>query len=173
MSVSSNQACVSALLGGLRAEVGDIEFGYRAQGLFAHVLKEIGASVLRVRNTGHPDVTAVLDGQLTRVEVEIASISKRYHVIKEDDVRAVVPTSEREQGYLTVLDIAEPVRWAPIEYSRIRHRLGRQRLATLHALAKPELARECNDVFAEIVITNADRLLALTFNRLCQEIKPS
>ena len=161
---------VAAILRRLRAEVGDIEFGYRAQGLFAYVLKQIGASVVDVKNQGHPDIIVLLGGRLTRVEVEIASMGERYHVIKMDDAEAVAPTSVKEQGYLAVLDIAAPVRWAPIEYSRFRHRLGRQPLATLHALAHRELARACNDAFVEIIISNAERLPALTFHLLCQRI---
>ena len=170
MSAPTNPARVAAILRRLRAEVGNIEFGYRAQGLFAHVLKVIGASVVEVRSQGHPDIIVLFEGRLTRVEVEVASMSERYHVIKADDAEAVAPTVRNEQGYLAVLDIAEPVRWAPIEYSRIRPRLGRQPLATLHALAHPELARACNDAFAEFIIANAERLPALTFHLLCQRV---
>ena len=161
---------VAAILHRLRADVGDIEFGYRAQGLFAHVLKQVGASVVEVKSNGHPDITALLGGRLTRIEVEIASMGDRYHVIKSDDAEAVAPTERNEQGYLAVLDIAEPVRWAPIEHSRIRGRLGRRPLTTLHALADRELARACNDAFAEIISANAERLPALTFHLLCQRV---
>ena len=154
----------------MRAEVGDIEFGYRAQGLFAHVLKRIGASVVDVKHQGHPDIIVLLGGRLTRIEVEIASMGERYHVIKADDAEAVAPTERNEQGYLAVLDIAEPVRWALIEYSRIRRRLGRWPLATLHALSHRELGRACNAAFAEIIIADAERLPALTFQLLRQRV---
>ena len=157
---------MAAVLRHLRAEVGDVEFGFRAQALFAHVLKQIGAYVVDVRHKGHPDIIVRLRGRLTRVEVEVASMGERYHVIKADDAKAVASTARGEQGYLAVLDIAEPVRWAPIEYSRFRHQLGRRPLATLHALADRELARECNEAFAEIVIGAAERLPALTFHLL-------
>ena len=166
----TDPARVAAILRRLRAKVGDIEFGYRAQGLFAHVLKQIGASVVEVRSQGHPDIIVLLWGRLTKVEVEIASMREKYHVIKADDAEAVAPTERNEQGYLAVLDIAEPVRWAPIEHSRIRRRLGRQPLATLHALAHRELARECNDAFVEMIIADAERLPALTFHLLCQRV---
>ena len=170
LSAQTNSASVAAMLRRLRAEIGNIEFGYRAQGLFAHVLKAIGASVIEVRAQGHPDIIVQFGERLTRVEVEVASMDERYHVIKADDAQAVAPTERNERGYLAVLDIAEPVRWAPIEYSRIRPRLGRQPLATLHALADPELARACNDAFAEIIIVDAERLPALTFHLLRQRI---
>ena len=170
--MATDPARVAAILRWLRAEVGDIEFGYRAQGLFAHVLKRIGASVVDVRNQGHPDIIVLLEGQLTRVEVEIASMGQRYHVIKADDAEAVAPTDRGEQGYLAVLDIAEPVRWAPIEHARFCHRLGRQPLATLHALAHQELARASNEAFAEMMIADAERLPALTFHLLRQRVLP-
>ena len=161
---------VAAVLRGLRAEVGAIEFGYRAQGLFAHVLKRIGASVVDVRHQGHPDIIILLGRRLTRIEVEIAAMGERYHVIKQDDVCGIKPTKRNEQGYLAVLDIAEPVRWTLLEYSRIRRRLGRQPLATLHALSHRELGSACNSAFAEIVIADAERLSALTFQLLCQRV---
>lgn len=168
--MSTDFARVAEALRQLRAEVGDIEFGYRAQGLFAHVLRRIGASVLEVKSQGHPDIVVLLEGRLTRVEVEIAPMGERYHVIKAEDVKAVTPTERNAQGYLAVLDIAEPVRWAPIEHARIRGRLGRQPLAVLHALAHRELARACNGAFAEIITANTQRLPALTFRLLRQRV---
>ena len=170
MSVLTDTTRISATLRRLRAEVGDIEFGYRAQGLFAHVLKQIGASVLEVKNRGHPDIVALLAGRLTRVEVEIAPMGERCHVIKTDDVQAVAPRELNQQGYLAILDIVEPVRWAPIEYSRIRRRLGKQPLATLHALAEPKLAKSCNEAFESFIMANAERLPALTFRLLCRRV---
>jgi len=170
LSALTDATPIAATLRRLRAEVGDIEFGYRAQGWFAHVLKQIGGSVLEVKNRGHPDIVAWLGGQLTRVEVEIAPMGERCHVIKTDDVQAVAPLERNQQGYLAVLDIAEPVRWAPIEYSRIRRRPGKQPLATLHALAEPELARSCNEAFGEFITANAERLSALTFRLLCRRV---
>ena len=71
-----------------------------------------------------------LEAGSRELRFEIASMGARYHVIKADDAEAIAPIGRNEQGYLAVLDIAEPVRWAPIEYPRIRHRLGRQPLAT-------------------------------------------
>ena len=170
MCPSSDPSRVAAILRHLRADIGDIEFGFRAQGLFAHVLQQVGALVIEVKNQGHPDIIVRLGGQLTRVEVEVASVRERFHVIKMEDAKAIAPTDCNEQGYLAVLDIAEPVRWAPIEYSRIRSRLGRQPLATLHALADPDLARACSEAFAEIVIHEAERLPALTYHLLCKRV---
>ena len=170
MNVLNDPARFADILRCLRTDVGDIEFGFRVQGLFAHVLQRIGATVIDVRNQGHPDIIMMLGGKLARVEVEIASIRGEYHTIKTDDVEGVAPTGTGEQGYLAVLDIAEPVRWAPIEYSRLCHRVGRQRLATLHALAHRELARDCNDAFGQMIIAHARQLPALTYHLLRQRV---
>lgn len=170
MNAWTNSATVAGILGSLRGDVGDIEFGFRAQGLFAHVLARIGASVLNVNHQGHPDIVVLLNQQILKVEVEVASSTKRSHEIKKDDVDAIKPTERDQQGYLAVLDCAEPVRWAPIEYSRLYSRLGTHPLAILHALADRHLARQCNDAFAEFVLSNAERLPALTFPLLCRRI---
>ena len=47
------------ILARLRDEVGDSEFGYRLQALFAHVLGRLGASILEVNAQGHPDIRGV------------------------------------------------------------------------------------------------------------------
>jgi hypothetical protein len=154
----------------LRADVGDIEFGYRAQGLFAHVLKRTGASVLEVRNQGHPDIIAILNGRLTRFEIEIASQGDRHHVIKHDDLESITPSLPNELGYLAVLDMAEPLRWAVLEYSRVRRRLGRVPMSTLHAVAERDLSNACNVAFTELILESIERLRALTFHLLCDRV---
>lgn len=154
----------------LRADVGDIEFGYRAQGLFAHVLKRIGASVLEIRNQGHPDIVASLNGRLTRFEIEIASKADRHHAIKDDDLRSTAPVLRSDMGYLAVLDMAEPLRWAVMEHSRVRGRSGRVPMSTLHAVADRELSKACNVAFVELIVESIDRLPALTFHLLCDRV---
>jgi hypothetical protein len=161
---------VTAALRQLRADVGDIEFGYRAQGLFAHVLKRIGASVLEIRNQGHPDIIANLNGRLTRFEIEIASKGDRYHVIKNDDLESIARVLPNEMGYLAVLDMAEPLRWAVLESSRVKGRLGRTPMATLHAVADRDLSKACNVAFLELILESMERLRALTFHLLCDRV---
>ena len=160
----------AAALHRLRADVGDIEFGYRAQAWFAHVLKRIGATVVEIRHQGHPDIIAVLNGRFARFEIEIASKGDRHHTIKSDDLSAISPVKPGELGYLAVLDMAEPMRWATLEQSRIRGRLGRAPISTLHAVADRELTKLCNDAFFELVGESIDRLPALTFRLLCDRV---
>jgi hypothetical protein len=154
----------------LRAEVGDIEFGYRAQGLFAHVLQRVGVSVAEIRNQGHPDIIGSLNGRLARFEIEIASKGDRHHVIKNDDVESIAPVLPNELGYLVVLDMAEPLRWAVMDYLRVRGRVGRAAISTLHAVADRDLSKACNVAFFEIIAESVRRLPALTFRLLCARV---
>jgi hypothetical protein len=56
----NGQFAVKPLLEGLRAEFGDAEFGYRMQGMFAHVLARLGGEILEINAQGHPDIKARL-----------------------------------------------------------------------------------------------------------------
>jgi len=168
--LSGTRDLVADALRRLRADVGDIEFGYRAQGLFAHVLKHTGAAVLEIRSQGHPDILATVNGRLARFEIEIAAKSDRHHVIKNDDVMSIAPVTPNELGYLAVLDMAEPLCWALLEHSRLRGRLGRTPMSTLHAICDSELSKACSVAFSEIIAECAARLPALTFHLLCDRV---
>ena len=72
MRAGDLQFAVKPLLEGLRAQVGDGEFGYRMQALFAHVLVRLGARVLEINAQGHPDVRALMGQELMFVQVKSA-----------------------------------------------------------------------------------------------------
>ena len=84
--MSGHAEGLAPILSRLRAEIGDIEYGYRAQGLFAYVLSRIGTRVLEIKHNGHPDIVASMGGCIARFEVEIASAHNREHTIKSDDL---------------------------------------------------------------------------------------
>ncbi len=161
---------LAPVLSCLRTEIGDIEFGHRAQAFFAHVLQHIGARVLEIRHQGHPDIVASLGGRFARFEVEVASGRDRDHTIKSDDLMSIRPVHSADAGFLAILDATHPVRWAVIEHSRIRKRLGRWPLATLHAIADADLSRRCTAAFREILCENRQHLQALTFHLLCDRV---
>ena len=110
--------------------------------------------------------TAKPPARLTRFEIEVASKDDRHHIIKNDDVVAIAPIQPGEAGYLAVLDMAGPLRWATLEHSRIRARLGQTPISTLHAVSDREMSNACNDAFTDLIRKSADRLFALTFHLL-------
>ena len=68
MSQSAYEA--TKLLVNFRRGVGDSKFGLVVQAMFAHVLLRLGGNVLDVKNPGHPDIRAMLGGELYNIEVE-------------------------------------------------------------------------------------------------------
>jgi hypothetical protein len=82
----------------------------------------------------------------------------------------LVSSLETCTDILAILDATYPIRWAVIEYSRIRKRLGRWPLATLHAIADADLSKQCTGGFCELLAENSQRLRALTFHLLCDRV---
>jgi hypothetical protein len=127
--------------------------------------------VLEIRHQGHPDIVALLYGRMASFEVEAASARDRYHTVKSDDIEAIEHSAHSHNlGFLAVLDSAYPVRWAVIEYHRIKSRLGRWPMVTLHALADKDLSQQCSAAFHEVLNENSTKLRDLTFNLLCERV---
>jgi hypothetical protein len=165
---SASGFSLASILGNLRREVGDGEFGYRTQGLFAHVLMALGANVEEIRPQGHPDIVAKLEGQRVLVEVEVASATSRNHVIKLDDLEAISTRIPGESGVLAVLDCAVPIRWIVVDSKTLsRDRKGVILLSTLLAMANQSLSRRCTEAFKSLVECHCLEMKNLTFNLLC------
>jgi hypothetical protein len=151
----------------LRLRVGDIEYGYRVQGLFAHVLMRLGAEIVDLNAQGHPDVVAVLDSRRLLLEVEAIHSVNRKHAVKIEDIEAIRPTMPGDAGYLAVLDGAIPVRWALLEYEKLRlHGPSELPLGTIHALADRQLSEQCTANLIAMVLDNEHVLENLSFHLL-------
>lgn len=162
----------TSILSSLRERVGDIEFGYRAQGLLAHTLMRMGAQILEVHAQGHPDILARFRRQKMRLEVEVAHAKLRTHTIKVDDLEAISPCDEAETGYLAILDCAVPLFWALVDYQRLRWQKPRSvSLVFLRAIADKELSNECTKNFIELVVQHESNITNLTFPLLCSRVQ--
>jgi hypothetical protein len=165
---SVDRFAVATLLEDLRRSVGNGEFGYRVQGLFAHVILHIGGSVQEIRAQGHPDIIAIIDGVTTFVEVEIASSRSRQHGLKVDDIEALTPSDPKLAGWLAILDCAFPVTWLIVDSKILMHRKpGSLNLATIRALSNQTISAKCTYEFTRIISENDSRLYNLTFSLLC------
>jgi hypothetical protein len=151
----------------LRRRVGDREFGYRAQALFAHVLLRIGGQVEEIRHQGHPDIIGRLVDKRVLIEVEVASATSRVHILKAEDVTAVASTDGHSMGLLAVLDCAVPIRWIVIGWDVLKLRpIGTISLTTLQAIADQGLSARCTLEFVRLVESNKMNLQNLTFHLL-------
>lgn len=169
--MNSNRDCfdIKPMLDSLRASIGDSEFGYRMQALFAHVLLELGGTITEVNQQGHPDIKSVKDGQTALFQVK--SITHGYAgwvlTVSPEDIAGIRPSRPNEVGYFAVLDCAIPVSWVVSGYSAIRrHETCSVSIETIRASADLELSSECSGVFAELLMRHKDNLHLLTFGVL-------
>jgi hypothetical protein len=73
----------------LRDQCGDAEFGYRMQGLFAHVLMRQGCKILEVNAKGHPDIRARAEDR--EVLVQVKTVAQRAF-LRNDRGEPFAPT---------------------------------------------------------------------------------
>lgn len=154
------------MLDSLRASIGDSEFGYRMQALFAHVLLELGGTITEVNQLGHPDIKSVKDGQTALFQVKSIThgYAGRVLTVSPDDIAGIRPSRPDEVGYFAVLDCAVPVSWVVSKYSAIRRHEARSvSIETIRASADSELSIESTGVFAELLMRHKDNLHLLTF----------
>jgi hypothetical protein len=162
---NSGQFAVKPLLEAVRAECGDAEFGYRMQGMFAHVLVRLGAVVLEVNAQGHPDIKARLADELIIVQVKSCEHRRPSSMfqLSKDDLSGIT-SGDRTKGYLAFLDCADPISWHLVNFATARQFLNRcVPIAALTAAQDQQFSTDCTDVFTEIVLSAKDRLSVLTF----------
>jgi hypothetical protein len=164
-----NRFDIKPILDSLRASIGDSEFGYRMQALFAHVLLELGSTITEVNQQGHPDIRSVKNGKTALSQVK--SITHSYAgwvlTVSSEDIAGIRPSHPGEVGYFAVLDCATPVSWVISGYSAIRrHEKCSVSIETIRASADSELSSESTGVFAELLMRYKDNLHLLTFSVL-------
>lgn len=154
-----------AVLDGLRANLGDANFGYRVQGWFAHVLLRLGTRILEVNAQGHPDIKAQIGDEIWLVQVKsvLHSSAGSGIVLSASDVEGVA-AKERVRGYLALLDCAEPVEFVVVPFSRISGYVGRPlQISSVRADRDILLSKECTEEFIDLLWTQRDRLCNLSF----------
>lgn len=89
-----DQSEINLALEQLRGQCGDAEFGYRIQGVFAHVLIRQGYKILEVNAQGHPDIRA--RGHDREVLVQVKTVAHR-------SARSVVELSKEDAAGIAAL----------------------------------------------------------------------
>lgn len=158
------------ILDALCQSVGESEFGYRAQGLLAHVFLRLGGRIIEIKPQRHPDIIAVLAAQTLLLQVKSvqAKTRRQRFAIGADDLEGIRPSRSNDIGYLAILDCAPPVSWVLVDY----HTLRRQQpspvhLVSLHAMANRKLSLECTEEFTRLIATHQSHLRNLDFHILC------
>lgn len=153
----------------LRRSIGDSDFGYRVQGMFANLLVQLGWSVIEVKAQGHPDVRARQGEREMLVEIEFVAGFRRRHTVKQDDLDGTQPRTSQCVGYLALLDLAPPASWSVIDSHILRGRgAGTLPMVTLRALAEKSFSRECSGEFISFVTRHEIELRNLSYHTLVE-----
>lgn len=158
---------VYQILSNLRQCVGDSEFGYRVQGLFAHTLLGLGIKILEIKPQGHPDILGEHESRYIRFEVEAISGKARKCIIDKEDIEAIRPLNKNEKGFLAFLCCSLPPEWLLIQYERIKYRVYEQvSIITLNSLNDKKFSSECTEYFYGLILSNELHLSGLAFHLL-------
>ena len=141
------------------------------QALFAHVLLRLGGKVLDVNHPGHPDIRAILSGQLYNIEVETATRKTLPRHLEQSDLDVLQINRDGERGYFCVLDCGPPLAWLCVDVASLGQRAaGKLRLSLIRGYSSRELSLDCTSEFSRLVIREAKNLHRLTYDRLRQEV---
>lgn len=153
----------------LRQSVGDGEFGYRIQGLLAHVIMRIGGKIIDVKAQGHPDIIASLGGKTILLQVKSvhAKSRRREFLAGADDLKGIRPHNPTTIGYLAILDCTMPPSWIMVDYEKIkRYALNPISLVTLRAVADTQFSHECTEEFVRLITDHQSNIHSLYFHAL-------
>ena len=158
------------LMVNLRREIGFSKFGLVVQALFAHVILRLGGKVLDIKNPGHPDIYAVMNGQLYYIEVETAMRKTIPRRLEQGDLDVLLVTREGERGYYCVLDTGPPLAWLCVDVKSLGQRVtGLLRMAILRSYVDRDLSADCTAEFSRLVASQARVLDRLSYEQLRTE----
>jgi hypothetical protein len=157
--------CLEALRGTVELS----EFGFRIQGLAAHIMLRLGARVLEVNRQGHPDIVAEFDRGLMRIEVEADVYGTRARLLTKEDLDAIAPRRTTDKGYFALALCGPYPRWILVDYARLCRRHGVPASpAILHGLADAEASNQWTAEFIALLVTHCRDLPAFTFGFLAR-----
>ena len=143
------------------------EFGFRIQGLAAHVLLRLGARVLKINSQGHPDIVADTERGFIRIEVEADIHGSRPRVLTEEDLDGIAPREATDKGYFALALCGPYPRWLLVDHSRLRRRRGTPASpAILQGLSDTEASERWTTEFITLLLTHCPHLRAYSFSFL-------
>ena len=170
MKTSRLNIDAARILSELRSEVGFSKFGLVIQALFAHVLLRMGAQIIDVRNPGHPDIIAKINGNLLNIEVETANRKTIVRRLQPGDIEALQRGGNGEYGYFCVLDCGPPVEWLCVDVASLGSRISEElRISVLRAYADKNYSTDSTAQFSELIVKEAQFLPQVDFPRLRKE----
>lgn len=151
----------------LRDALGLSEFGFRIQGLAAHVVLRLGARVLQINSQGHPDIVAETERGFVRIEVEADIYAHRARVLSQGDLDGIAPRSTTDKGYFALAMCGPYPSWLLVDYPQLRRRHKTPALpAILRTLADAETSKHWTDEFKRLLVIRCHRLPVFSYDFL-------
>ncbi len=170
LKMSESPYDAARLLTNLINDVGIPKFGLVVQALFAHVLLRLGGNVLDIKNPGHPDIRAMLAGQIYNIEVETAGRKTLPRQLEQADLKVLQVHRGRGYGYFCVLDTGHPIAWLCVDVASLGRRAsGKLHLSLIRAYSNRKLSLDCTTEFSRLVTKEARNLRQFTYGQLRQE----
>ncbi|MFB0557298.1 MAG: hypothetical protein ACETVW_05530 [Dehalococcoidia bacterium] len=145
------------------------EFGFRIQGIAAHVLLRLGAQVLEVNSQGHPDIVAATERGSIRIEVEADIRGSRPRLLTKEDLESIAPRRTTDKGYFALALCGPYPQWLLVEYSRLSRRYDTPASpAILRALSDEEASEQWTSEFIKLLLTHCQHLPAYSFDLLAR-----
>jgi hypothetical protein len=156
-----------SILHDLCKSIGNSDFGFRIQGLFAHALIRLGIKIFEVNLQGHPDIVGDVENKRIKLEVEAAVGNARRRIIDEENIEAIKPNNKNEKGYFAVLDCGLPPEWLLVDYQHLKWRCSESlSIIILKSLSDKEFSSKCTEQFFNLILLNTERLPSFTFSIL-------
>lgn len=163
----SSAYTVYKILSKLHESVGDSEFGYRVQGLFAHALMPLGIKISEIKPQGHPDIIGVKGNYILKFEVEAKLSDYGKMLVDQEDLVAIRPVKKNERGYIAILYCKFPPEWLIIDYNRLRWRAFEEiPVIIIRSLSDKTFSGECTEYFYKLILSNGYRISKFTFHFL-------
>jgi len=150
----------------LLRKVGGVEYGYRVQGLAAHVLLRLGEQPTIINASGHPDIVATSASGEVRLEIEADLGSHGARNPTVDDLSALRPRTAADSGFFAYLVAGPKLRWLLVPYEALVERRRPIPIAIAAALADREKSAVWTDTMNSLVCQHQERLWYLSFSAL-------
>ena len=142
------------------------EFGYRVQGLAAHVLLGLGYRVDTVNQYGHPDIVAVRDGREFRFEVEAEVGRPRLRQLDDADFQSLTNAGNCIGYYALAISFPSPY-WVLVPALTLVGRPAGPNIL-LEALSDKEYSAEWTREYIYLINSACRRIRLASFNYLSQ-----
>jgi len=163
---------VYKILNELCENVGDSEFGYRVQGLFAATLVCLDVKILEIKPQGHPDIIGMKENEIIKFEVEAVLGKSKMKIVDKEDIEAIKPHNKGEEAYIAVLYCRFSSKWLLIDYNHLKRRISECiSIITMKCLSNKKFSNEFNECFYKLILSNASRLFTFTFHLLCEKAR--